>query len=121
MAFLLGEITGLNLDGLGFFIASKTGWGMWKMKDAGTQSYFWSGVGAVFGYLSLQEWLAVISVMIALTTMLVNSYYRRQDNRRKEDEKKRLEALHNLRLERMEIKLEKERAELKAITQATGS
>ena len=90
---------------------------MGKMKDAGTQSYFWSGVGAVFGYLSLQEWLAVISVMIALTTMLVNSYYRRQDNRRKEDEKKRLEALHNLRLERMEIKLEKERAELMAITQ----
>lgn len=90
---------------------------MGKMKDAGTQSYLWAGVGAVFGYLSLQEWLAVISVMIALTTMLVNSYYRRQDNRRKEDEKKRLEALHNLRLERMEIKLEKERAELMAITQ----
>ncbi|WP_240962016.1 HP1 family phage holin, partial [Pasteurella multocida] len=83
-----------------------------KMKDAGTQSYIWSGFGAFFALLSLQEWLAVISLTVGVITMLVNSYYKKKENERKNAEKVRLEELHKLRVERMRIKLEKEKAGL---------
>ncbi|MFD0965284.1 phage holin [Seminibacterium arietis] len=80
-----------------------------KMKDAGTQSYIWSGFGAFFALLSLQEWLAVISLTIGVITMLVNSYYKKKDNERKNAERARLEELHKLRVERMKLKLEREK------------
>ncbi|HEH9648422.1 HP1 family phage holin [Pasteurella multocida] len=84
-----------------------------KMKDAGTQSYIWSGFGAFFALLSLQEWLAVISLTVGVITMLVNSYYKKKENERKNAERARLEELHKLRVERMQLKIKKEKELIK--------
>ena len=56
-----------------------------KLKDMGNHSYFWSGFGAVFGMLSLQEWLSITGILIGLFTAGVNFYYKRQDERRRDE------------------------------------
>ncbi|UZV66529.1 hypothetical protein [Pasteurella multocida] len=53
-----------------------------------------------------------LSLTVGVITMLVNSYYKKKENERKNAEKVRLEELHKLRVERMRIKLEKEKAGL---------
>lgn len=72
---------------------------MWK--DAGNQSMFWSGFGAFWAMYSLQEWLAILSVVIGLISGLVNMYAKCQEGKARENEERRAEELHRVKMERM--------------------
>lgn len=49
------------------------------LKDAGSQSIFWSGFGAFWAMYSFQEWLAIMGLVIGLISGLVNMYAKCQE------------------------------------------
>ncbi|WP_424407418.1 hypothetical protein [Pasteurella sp. PK-2025] len=90
-----------------------------KMKDAGTQSYIWSGFGGLLAWLGDQQNLMMISLAIGIVTALVNlssKFHERRmrvreeerKNKAREEERKirlrdeeRKEEIHKLHVERL--------------------
>lgn len=76
------------------------------MKDAGTQSYIWSGLSGVLAWLGDNQNLMMISLAIGIITTLVNLFSRFQEYRVRAREEERKRELHEL-----EVKLLKKRLE----------
>ncbi|WP_424408510.1 hypothetical protein [Pasteurella sp. PK-2025] len=90
-----------------------------KMKDAGTQSYIWSGFGGLLAWLGDQQNLMMISLAIGIVTAIVNlssKFHERRmrareeerKNKAREEERKirlrdeeRKEEIHKLHVERL--------------------
>lgn len=80
--FFIGRNHGLNLDRLGFFITSKTGWDMGKMKDTiqsmpvESQVYGW--ITSLFGALTLSEWAVIIGIIVTVCGYWRESRYKKR-------------------------------------------
>lgn len=67
-------------------------------KDPGNQSVFWSSFGAFWAMYTLQEWLAIIGVVVGVTSGVVNMYSKCREGKARENEERRAEELHQLKL-----------------------
>lgn len=70
-------------------------------KDPGAQSVFWSGFGAVWAMYTLQEWLAIIGVVVGVVSGVVNMYSKCKEGKARENEERRAEEMHKLKMEQL--------------------
>ncbi|MDG6894537.1 MULTISPECIES: hypothetical protein [Volucribacter] len=70
-------------------------------KDAGNQSYFWSGFGAFWAMYSFEEKLALASLCVGVVTALVNAYAKWQEGKRQKE-------LHDLKVQQLKRGLRNE-------------
>ena len=67
---------------LGFFVTSKTGWDMGKMKDTiqsmpvESQVYGW--ITSLFGALTLSEWAVIIGIIVTVCGYWRESRYKKR-------------------------------------------
>ncbi len=71
------------------------------MKDAGTQSFIWSGFSSVLAWLGDNQNLMMISLAIGIITTLVNLFSRFQEYHVRAREEERTEELHALKVKRL--------------------
>ena len=72
---------------------------MRMFKDAGTQTYFWSGFSGVLAWLSDQNNLMILSLVIGIVTALVNAYSKFYESRAARRTEEREEELHTLKVQ----------------------
>lgn len=88
---------------MGFFISPVNGWSVKMLKDAGSQSIFWSGFGAFWAMYSFQEWLAIMGLVIGLISGLVNMYAKCQEGKVRKNEERRAEEIHRVKMKRLSL------------------
>lgn len=72
---------------------------MRMFKDAGNQTYFWSGFSGVLAWLSDQNNLMILSLVIGIVTALVNAYSKFYESRAARRTEEREEELHTLKVQ----------------------
>ncbi len=72
---------------------------MKMFKDAGNQTYFWSGFSGVLAWLSDQNNLMILSLVIGIVTALVNAYSKCHEGRAARRAEEREEELHALKVQ----------------------
>ena len=71
------------------------------LKDAGNQSVFWSGFGAFWAMYSLQEWLAILGLVVGAISAIVNMYAKCQEGKVRKNAERRAEEEHELKMEQL--------------------
>lgn len=71
------------------------------LRDSGNQSMFWSAFGSFWALYTLQEWLAIVGVIVGIISGLVNMYAKCNEGKARENEERRAEELHQVKLERL--------------------
>lgn len=82
------------------------------MKDAGTQSYLWTGLSGILAFLGEQQNLMLISLAVGIVTALVNMYAKCQEGKAKRREIEQNEELHKLKVKQEQLAIEKLKKEL---------
>ena len=71
------------------------------LKDAGNQSVFWSGFGAFWAMCSLQEWLAILGLLVGTISAVVNMYAKCQEGKVRKNAERRADEEHKLKIEQL--------------------
>ncbi|KNE76883.1 hypothetical protein HYE54_01230 [Aggregatibacter actinomycetemcomitans] len=71
------------------------------LKDAGNQSVFWSGFGTFWAIYSLQEWLAILGLVIGLISGIVNMYHKFQEGKVRKNQERREQEMHKLKMQQL--------------------
>lgn len=62
---------------------------------------FWSAFGTFWAMYTLQEWLAIIGLIIGVVSGLVNMYAKCKEGQARQNEERRAEEMHSLKMEQL--------------------
>lgn len=70
-------------------------------RDFGNQTYFWNLLGGLIAWLSDQQNLMILSLVLGMITTLVNMYSKCQEGQIRRRDEQRKEELHELQVKKL--------------------